>query len=80
MNTASPFVAISGGRSSRLPSAPAALPERFNWLETMLFATEPADVRRAAERYAGELLSRPVPPPAMAPAHAKGVRRPWPPE
>lgn len=53
MSTAIPFV---------------ALPERFNWLESMLFASGPADVRRAAERYAGELLSRPVPPPALAPA------------
>jgi len=44
-----------------------ALPERFNWLEAMLFATEPADVRRAAERYVGELLSRPVAPPRLAP-------------
>jgi hypothetical protein len=53
MNTASPFV---------------ALPERYNGLESMLFSTGPADVRRAAERYAGELLSRPVPPPVLAPA------------
>lgn len=43
------------------------LPERFNWLEAMLFATEPGDARRAAERYAGELLSRPVAPPPLAP-------------
>lgn len=45
-----------------------AFPERFNQLEAMLFATGPADVRRAAERYAGELLSRPVAPPRLSPA------------
>jgi hypothetical protein len=45
-----------------------ALPERFNELEAMLFATEPTDVRRAAERYAGELLSRPVAPPRLPPS------------
>ncbi len=45
-----------------------ALPERFNQLEAMLFATRPADVRRAAERYAGELLARPVAPPRLAPS------------
>lgn len=45
-----------------------ALPERFNQLEAMLFATGPGDVRRAAERYAGELLSRPVAPPRLSPA------------
>jgi hypothetical protein len=44
-----------------------ALPERFNSLEAMLFATEPGTARRAAERYAGELLSRPVAPPPLAP-------------
>lgn len=44
-----------------------ALPERFNQLEAMLFATGPGDVRRAAERYAGELLSRPVAPPRLSP-------------
>jgi hypothetical protein len=45
-----------------------ALPERFNELEAMLFATEPADLRRAAERYAGDLLARPVPPPRLSPS------------
>lgn len=44
-----------------------ALPERFNLLEAMLFATIPGDVRRAAERYAGDLLSRPVAPPRLSP-------------
>ena len=43
-----------------------ALPERFNELEAMLFATRPGDVRRAAERYAGELLARPVDPPRLS--------------
>lgn len=52
MNTASPFV---------------ALPERFNCLESMLFAPRPAEIRHAAERYAGELLSRPAPAPRVAP-------------
>lgn len=66
MNTASPSVA-SSGRSSRVLPAPAILPERFNWVETMLFASEPAATQQAAERYAGELLSRPVPPPTLAP-------------
>jgi hypothetical protein len=43
-----------------------ALPERFNELEAMLFATGPGDVHRAAERYAGELLARPVAPPRLS--------------
>jgi hypothetical protein len=52
-----------------IPSRPPpTLPERFNWLEAMLFATSPTDLRRAAERYAGELLARPVAPPPVAPA------------
>lgn len=44
------------------------LPERFNRLEAMLFASVPADLRRAAERYAGELLAQPVAPPRLAPS------------
>lgn len=55
MNTASPFV---------------ALPERFNWLESMLFAPEPIQASRAAERYVGHLLSQPVPPPRLVTAPA----------
>ncbi|MCH9680560.1 MAG: hypothetical protein K0V04_03930 [Deltaproteobacteria bacterium] len=51
-----------------LPPAPAALPERFNRLESMLFAAEAGHARRAAERYVGELLARPVCPPSPAPA------------
>ncbi|MCA9710908.1 MAG: hypothetical protein KDK70_34020 [Myxococcales bacterium] len=42
-----------------------ALPERFNWLESMLFAPQPRQALRAAERYVGHLLSRPVPPPLV---------------
>lgn len=64
MSTARSFVAPPGGLRLR---PPPALPERFNWLESMLFAAGPADAHRAAERYAGELLSRPVPPPRLAP-------------
>lgn len=52
--------------SDRIPFV--ALPERFNLLEAMLFATGPADVHRAAERYAGDLLARPVAPPPLAPS------------
>lgn len=58
MNTARPLVV------SRIPPA---LPERFNWLESMLFAPQPTHVRNAAERYVGLLLSRPAPPPRVAP-------------
>jgi len=54
MSTASPVVAM-------------IFPQRFNWLESMLFAPRPTDVHEAAERYAGELLSRPVAPPRLAP-------------
>jgi hypothetical protein len=43
-----------------------ALPERFNELEAMLFATRPGEVRRSAERFAGELLSQPVEPPRVS--------------
>jgi len=50
MNTSSPFV---------------ALPERFNCLESMLFAPQPTEATRAAEHYVGHLLSRPVPPPRL---------------
>lgn len=42
-----------------------ALPERFNRLESMLFAPQPRQALRAAERYAGHLLSRPIAPPVM---------------
>ncbi len=59
----------SDGVSSRLIGSmnsvrpPTALPERFNWLESMLFSAEVGNARRAAERYVGELLARPVSPP-----------------
>ncbi|MCX4242818.1 hypothetical protein [Paraliomyxa miuraensis] len=58
MNPARPLV---------LTRIPPALPERFNWLESMLFAPRPTEARRAAERYVGLLLSRPAPPPRLAP-------------
>lgn len=59
-------ICLIGGMRDSIPFV--ALPERFNQLEAMLFATGPGDVRRAAERYAGDLLSRPVAPPRLSPA------------
>lgn len=51
----------------KLPRSLMNLPERFNWVESMLFAHEPAQTREAAERYVTDLLARPVPPPRTSP-------------
>ena len=52
----------------KLQSPIAELPERFNVLESMLFAPVPGYATEAAKRYANDRLSRPVAPPATAPA------------
>lgn len=46
--------------------ATADLPERFNRLESMLFATRPGCAQTAAQLYVGDLLARAVPPPPTA--------------
>ncbi|MEX1362037.1 MAG: hypothetical protein AB1Z98_02875 [Nannocystaceae bacterium] len=52
----------------KLPRSLLSLPERFNWVESMLFAPQPARAREAAERYVTELLAHPAPPPRTSPA------------
>lgn len=52
----------------KLPRSLMNLPERFNWVESMLFAPQPAQAREAAERYVTSLLARPAPPPRTSPA------------
>ncbi len=52
-------------RIMKFEPAAADLPERFNRLESMLFATQPARAQTAAQRYVGDLLARAVPPPPL---------------
>lgn len=52
---------------TKLPRSLMNLPERFNWVESMLFAPQPSQAREAAERYVTDLLAQPVPPPRRSP-------------